>query len=67
MLSDKRMRNESYIAKSNLTIINLLNKLSLLSFWNFKGKFKEELQFKQIKGYIYINISMCMNVIYGPY
>lgn len=66
MLSDKKMRNESYIAKSNLTLINPLNKLSLLFFWNLKGKFKKELQFKQIKGCIYINISMCVNVLSGP-
>lgn len=66
MFSEKKMRNESYIAKSNLTLINLLNKLSLISFRNFKGKFKEELQFNPIKGYIYLGVSMCMNVICGP-
>lgn len=63
MLSDKRMRNYSYNAKRNLTLINLLNKLSVLSFWNLKVKFEEELQLKQIKGYISLGIFMCMNVI----
>lgn len=63
MFSDKRMRNYSYNAKSNLTLINLLNKLSVLSFRNLKVKFEEEFRLKQIKGYISLGIFMCMNVI----